>query len=99
MNAGENYDNSLAALMVIKDKKVYLIQDGYDNPEQVAHNKAVLDRGNQFVPDMWQNKIDATAPIMSWSRTGGSRCRRNTDQGIRDPTITRIFTSASGTSS
>ncbi len=56
-NAGEDYDNSIAALMVIKDKKVYLIQDGYDNPEQVAHNKAVLDRSSQSLPDLWQNKI------------------------------------------
>ncbi len=55
--AEENYDNSIAALMVIKDKKVYLIQDGYDNPEQVMHNKAVLDRSNQLLPDIWPNKI------------------------------------------
>jgi len=54
---GATHDNSIAALMVIKDKKVYLIQDGYDNPEQVAHNKAVLDRTSQIVPDLWQNKI------------------------------------------
>jgi hypothetical protein len=55
--AGENFDNSIAALMVIKDKKVYLIEDGYDSPEVVANNKAVLERGNQFLPDLWQNKI------------------------------------------
>lgn len=54
---GDAHDNSIAALMVIRDKKVYLIQDGYDNPEQVAHNRAVLDRSSQSVPDLWQNKI------------------------------------------
>jgi hypothetical protein len=50
-------DNSVAALMVIKDKKVYLFQDGYDNPEKVKLNRITLDRGNQMLPDMWPNKI------------------------------------------
>lgn len=55
--AGENMDNSIAALMIIKDKKVYLFEDGYDSIEQVKLNKVTLDKGNQFLPDMWQNKI------------------------------------------
>jgi hypothetical protein len=57
---GEAEDNSIAALMVIKDKKVYLFQDGYDSPEQAKLNKIVLDRGNQMLPDMWPNKISNT---------------------------------------
>jgi hypothetical protein len=55
--AGDAMDNSIARLMVIKDKKVYLFQDGYDSPEQVKLNKDTLDRGNQMLPDMWPNKI------------------------------------------
>ncbi len=51
------YDNSVAALMVIKDKTVYLFKDGFDDPEQVRANKILYDRGNQFLPDMWPNKI------------------------------------------
>src|SRR4030042_5015147 len=52
-------DNSIAALMVIKDKKVYLFEDGYDSPEQVKLNRDTLDRSSQILPDMWQNKIDS----------------------------------------
>ena len=55
--AGDAIDNSIARLMVIKDKKVYLFQDGYDSAEQVKLNKITLDRGNQMLPDMWPNKI------------------------------------------
>lgn len=54
---GDVVDNSIAALMIIKDKKVYLFEDGYDSPEQTKLNKIVLDRGNQMLPDMWPNKI------------------------------------------
>ncbi|MBN2158868.1 MAG: hypothetical protein JW807_05690 [Spirochaetes bacterium] len=54
----ESRDNSFATLMLIKDKKVYLFQDGYDNPELVKYNRFVLEKGNQNIPDMWQNKID-----------------------------------------
>ncbi|MEJ5361242.1 MAG: hypothetical protein WHV26_04185 [Spirochaetota bacterium] len=30
-----NMDNSFSALLIVKDRKIYLIQDGYDNPELV----------------------------------------------------------------
>ena len=51
-------DNSIAALMVIKDKSVYLFKDGYDDPESVRNNRILHDRGNQFLPDLWPNKIE-----------------------------------------
>ena len=51
-------DNSLAVLMIIKDKKIYLLEDGYDNPEQVYFNKLSFNQGNQFVPNIWTNLID-----------------------------------------
>lgn len=55
---GDEQDNSIALLMIIRDKKIYLFKDGYDNAEQVRLNKISYDRGNQFLPDLWQNKID-----------------------------------------
>ncbi len=51
-------DNSIAALMVIKDKNVYLFKDGYDDTDAVMRNRLVHDRGNQFLPDLWPNKIE-----------------------------------------
>lgn len=57
--ADEQQDNSVASLMVIKDKKVYLFRDGYDSAEQAMMNKAVYDKGGQSLPDIWTNKIDA----------------------------------------
>lgn len=56
--APDAQDNSIAALMVIKDKNVYLFKDGYDDPEAVRNNKILHDRGNQFLPDLWPNKIE-----------------------------------------
>lgn len=52
-------DNSIAALMVIKDKNVYLFKDGYDDHEAVLANRLLHDRGNQFLPDLWTNKIES----------------------------------------
>jgi hypothetical protein len=51
-------DNSVALMMIIKDKKIYFFQDGYDNPEQVYFNKISYDQGNQYMPDIWLNKVD-----------------------------------------
>ncbi|MBN1495284.1 MAG: hypothetical protein JXA07_00850 [Spirochaetes bacterium] len=51
-------DNSVASLMVIKDKRVFLFRDGYDSPEQARLNMAMYDKGGQLLPDIWINKID-----------------------------------------
>lgn len=55
----EQQDNSVATLMVIKDKRVYLFRDGYDGAEQAMLNRAIYDKGSQALPDLWVNKIDS----------------------------------------
>jgi len=50
-------DNSIAALMIIKDKKIYLLKDGYDNPEQIRNKILMYTNGNKLCPDLWENKI------------------------------------------
>ena len=54
----DQMDNSVASLLVIKDKKVYLIRDGFDSTEQAMLNKGMYDKGGQLLPDIWVNKID-----------------------------------------
>ncbi|MBN1531904.1 MAG: hypothetical protein JXA20_04520 [Spirochaetes bacterium] len=51
-------DNSIASLMIIKDKKMYLFRDGYDNPEELMITKHQIERENRLLPDIWTNKID-----------------------------------------
>ena len=51
-------DNSIAALLIVKDKKIYLFKDGYDNPGDVATQGKILAMENQLLPDLWKNKID-----------------------------------------
>jgi hypothetical protein len=52
-------DNSVALMMIIQDRKIFFFQDGYDNPEQVYFTKINYSMGNQYVPDIWLNKIDS----------------------------------------
>jgi len=53
-----NIDNSFSALLIIKEKKIYLIQDGYDDPSIVATNKLRLEMETKLVGDLWVNKIN-----------------------------------------
>jgi len=53
-----NLDNSFSALLIIKSKKVYLIQDGYDNPENVSTKKLQFEMENKPLDDPWENKIN-----------------------------------------
>jgi hypothetical protein len=52
------YDNSLGTLLMIKDRKVYLLKDGYDNPREVKQQRLILEMENRIIGDLWLNKID-----------------------------------------
>ena len=54
-----NLDNSFSALLIIKSKRIYLIQDGYDNPEIVSTKKLQFEMENKPLDDPWENKIIA----------------------------------------
>ncbi|MFC1670608.1 hypothetical protein ACFL20_09455 [Spirochaetota bacterium] len=51
-------DNSVASLLIIKNKMVYLFKDGYDDPKMVMHKKKGIDIANRMLEDLWVNKID-----------------------------------------
>ncbi len=54
----EKFDNSAATLLVIKDKKMYLFIDGYDNPNDVRTQRLITEMENRLLPDVWKTKID-----------------------------------------
>jgi hypothetical protein len=53
-------DNSFESLLVIKDKKSYLIYDGYDNLINVMQRKFLLDTDKTYYEEarLWENKIN-----------------------------------------
>ncbi len=53
-----DFDNSIATLLIIKDKKMYLIKDGYDNPKEVRTQKLLYDTESRMGGDLWANKIN-----------------------------------------
>ncbi len=53
-----NMDNSFSALLIVKDMKIYLIQDGYDNPELVNTRRLQLEMETKLIGDLWENKIN-----------------------------------------
>lgn len=52
-------DNSLAGLLVIKSKKLYLLKDGYDNAKDVQTRLMMMDGAQQVAGDLWVNKINS----------------------------------------
>ncbi|MCL1911890.1 MAG: hypothetical protein FWG13_06770 [Leptospirales bacterium] len=50
-------DNSIALLLIIKDSKVYLIIDGYDDPDVVENLRFEDSQQTTLNPDFWPAKI------------------------------------------
>jgi hypothetical protein len=55
---GPIIDNSLSSLLIIKDSKIYLIKDGYDDGYIVQEQRQLLEMENRLIGDLWVNKID-----------------------------------------
>jgi hypothetical protein len=53
-------DNSVECLLIIKEKKMYLIKDGYDKLGDIKTQRLILDIENRLYDDedMWVNKIN-----------------------------------------
>ncbi len=56
--AYDETDNSVASLLIVKDKKIYLFKDGYDDPNVVETQKLMLEREQELPQDLWKNKVD-----------------------------------------
>jgi len=52
-------DNSIALLLIVKDSKVYLIIDGYDDADVVADLRFQDAQQTTLQPDFWPNKISS----------------------------------------
>jgi hypothetical protein len=50
-------DNSIALLLIVKNSKVYLIVDGYDDPDVVEDLRFKDSLQTALDPDFWPNKI------------------------------------------
>ncbi len=53
-------DNSIEVLLVIKDKKAYLMMDGYDRMSDVKRKRYIKDVTREYISDedLWVNKIN-----------------------------------------
>jgi hypothetical protein len=56
----DNEDTSIAVLMIIKDKKIYLFKDGYDDEKQVRNKMILYSNSRQLNPVLWENRITGT---------------------------------------
>ncbi len=57
-NLSENVDNSIETLLVIRDRKMYILKDGYDDSNIVSTNRKILEMENKMMTDLWVNKIN-----------------------------------------
>ncbi|MGV7929425.1 MAG: hypothetical protein AB2L13_11050 [Spirochaetota bacterium] len=51
-------DDSLASLLIIKDRKMYLLKDGYDDPRVVRTQQLLIEKESAIVGDVWVTKIN-----------------------------------------
>jgi hypothetical protein len=53
-------DDSIATLLIIRKSKMYLLKDGYDNPQTVADTRKglILDNIDFKDEDLWKNKMN-----------------------------------------
>ena len=59
-SVAETQDNSIAMLMIIKSKKIFMFKDGYDDPDMLRGRIIAYSSNNQTVPDLWENKISGS---------------------------------------
>ena len=64
LHVDEAIDNSIACLLIVKSKKIYLFKDGYDNPYEVKTKKYILETQRKLLPDVWENKVDGAPDFL-----------------------------------
>lgn len=52
-------DDSVASLLIIKDRKMYLLRDGFDDPRVVRTQQLLIEKESAIVGDVWVNKINS----------------------------------------
>ncbi|HPQ54287.1 MAG TPA: hypothetical protein PK253_13640 [Spirochaetota bacterium] len=56
--ASPKMDSALASLLIIRDNKMYLIKDGYDNPKELATKRMLLEIQDQLTGNLSFNTIN-----------------------------------------
>lgn len=55
----QTQDTSIGALLIIRDKKMYLFKDGYDDPKIVEQNRVIREMENRLLMNtLWEREID-----------------------------------------
>lgn len=55
----QTQDTSIAALLIIRDKQMYLFKDGYDEPKIVEENRVIREMENRLIMNtLWAREID-----------------------------------------
>lgn len=55
----QKQDTSLASLLIIKDRKMYLFKDGYDDPQVVEQNRIIREMENRLLQnELWVKEVD-----------------------------------------
>ncbi len=52
-------DTSIAVLLIIRDRKMYLFKDGFDDPKIVEENRLIKETQNELIRnELWERQID-----------------------------------------
>jgi len=76
-------DNSLSCLLIVKDKKMYLFKDGYDDPKNVASKRLILEMSQRLIPDLWIKKVDSIPDYLIITDRRNQLMRNNSQEFIQ----------------
>lgn len=55
----QSQDTSVATLLIIRDRKMYLFKDGFDDHKIVEENRVIKEMENQLIQnELWERKVD-----------------------------------------
>ncbi len=79
------FDDSFQSLLIIKNLKIYLIQDGYDDIDIIKQERLLLDMQRLIIDDagMWKNKINGKVDYVKITERR-QELMKNLDEGFAE---------------
>ncbi len=88
----QRFDNSIATLLLIKNNKMYLFKDGYDNPKVVDENRIIREMENRLIYNtLWERKINGIPDYMRVTDRRVELLRKEVVPGQKEDIIAKPF--------
>ncbi len=88
----QSVDTSIATLLLVKDKKMYMFKDGYDNPKIVEQNRVIKEMENRLISNtLWERQINGIPDYIRVTDRRVELMRKEVVPGQSEETIGKKF--------